>query len=167
VKGIFDAHMPAPNQIDRKLDDVNITANDLLAPVHGNITETGLRQNVVVALGYLESWLRGIGCVPLFNLMEDAATAEISRAQLWQWVHHKAHLADGRLVNLELCLHLLQEEMSRQRQLLGVERFQDTKYLEAAQLLQDLIASASFVEFLTQPAYQQLLVVEDMRVAEP
>jgi malate synthase len=167
VKGIFDAHMPAPNQIDRKLDDVHITANDLLAPVHGNITETGLRQNVVVALGYLESWLRGIGCVPLFNLMEDAATAEISRAQLWQWVHHKAHLVDGRLVNLELCLHLLQEEMSRQRQLLGVERFQATKYLEAAQLLQDLIASASFVEFLTQPAYQQLLVVEDTRVAEP
>jgi malate synthase len=167
VKGIFDAHMPAPNQIDRKLDDVHITANDLLAPVHGDITETGLRQNVVVALGYLESWLRGIGCVPLFNLMEDAATAEISRAQLWQWVHHKAHLVDGRLVNLELCLHLLEEEMSRQRQLLGVEQFQATKYLEAAQLLQDLIASASFVEFLTQPAYQQLLVVEDTRVAQP
>ena len=70
----------------------------------GDITEAGLRQNIAVSIGYLESWMRGIGCVPLFNLMEDAATAEISRAQIWQWIHHKAKMSDGRVVTLELAL---------------------------------------------------------------
>jgi malate synthase len=166
VKGIFDVHMPAPNQIKRTLDLVDITANDLLAPVHGDITEAGLRQNIMVALGYLESWLRGTGCVPLFNLMEDAATAEISRAQIWQWLHHKAYLADGRPVSLDLCLDLLQNELLRQRQLFGDEQFEVRKYQEAAQLLKDLITSAVFVEFLTLPAYQKLLALEGIRLAD-
>ena len=93
---VFDRLMPGANQIDRKLDGYAATADDLLRVPEGSITEAGLRQNVAVGLGYVEAWLRGIGCVPLFHLMEDAATAEISRAQLWQWVHHGAVLADGR-----------------------------------------------------------------------
>ena len=94
---IFDRLMPQPNQISKQLPDYNPTAEDLLQVPEGQITEAGLKQNVAIGLGYLEAWLRGIGCVPLFNLMEDAATAEISRAQLWQWVHHKAKLSDGRV----------------------------------------------------------------------
>ena len=92
--------MPQPNQISKQLPDYNPTADDLLQVPEGQITEAGLKQNVAIGLGYLEAWLRGIGCVPLFNLMEDAATAEISRAQLWQWVHHSAKLSDGRVVDL-------------------------------------------------------------------
>ena len=86
---IFDRLMPQPNQIAKQLPDYHATAADLLKIPDGQITEAGLKQNVAVGLGYLEAWLRGIGCVPLFNLMEDAATAEISRAQLWQWVHNR------------------------------------------------------------------------------
>ena len=103
AKEAFDRYMLQPNQIDRKLEDVQITSSELLAVPQGQITEAGVRQNIRVGIGYLESWLRGIGCVPLFNLMEHAATAEISRAQLWQWIHHKAHLDNGRIVNLAGC----------------------------------------------------------------
>src|ERR1700689_4941879 len=102
AKEVFDRLMPQPNQINKQLTDYHCTATDLLQVPEGNITEAGLKQNVAVGLGYLEAWLRGIGCVPLFNLMEDAATAEISRAQLWQWVHHGAKLEDGRAVTAEL-----------------------------------------------------------------
>ena len=92
---IFNRLMPQPNQISKQLTDYSATAEDLLQVPEGQITDAGLKQNVAVGLGYLEAWMRGIGCVPLFNLMEDAATAEISRAQLWQWVHQKAKLSDG------------------------------------------------------------------------
>ncbi len=98
---VFDRVMPQANQIDKQLTDYTTTAADLLQVPAGNITEAGVRQNVAVGLGYIEAWLRGIGCVPLFNLMEDAATAEISRAQLWQWIHHHAKLNDGRAVTVE------------------------------------------------------------------
>src|ERR1700760_273455 len=100
---IFNRLMPGPNQIEKKLANFHATAADLLEAPKGEITEAGVRQNIAVGLGYQEAWLRGIGCVPLFNLMEDAATAEISRAQLWQWIHHNAHLDDGRAVTLDLC----------------------------------------------------------------
>src|SRR6202051_5031658 len=102
AKEVFDRHMPKPNQIERKLADFNCTAADLLGAPEGEISEAGVRQNIAVSIGYLESWLRGIGCLPLFNLMEDAATAEISRAQLWQWIHHNAKLTGGRVVNIAL-----------------------------------------------------------------
>jgi malate synthase len=156
AKEIFDQHMPQPNQIARKLEDVKITAADLLMPVTGDITEAGLRQNIAVGIGYLESWLRGIGCVPLFNLMEDAATAEISRAQLWQWVHHKARLNDGRPIEIPLFKTVVEEELSKMRETLGGVVFERGKYREAAQLLGDLVQSESFVEFLTLPAYNLL-----------
>src|SRR5271155_277677 len=115
AREIFDRNMPEPNQINRLRDDVNVTAQDLLVVPPGEITEAGLRTNVAVAIGYLEAWLRGIGCVPLFNLMEDAATAEISRAQLWQWVHHHAKLEDGRPVTVELVEQTIAEELARTR----------------------------------------------------
>ncbi len=91
--------MPRPNQIARKRQDVHVSAADLLAVPAGTITEAGLRQNLNVGIGYIEAWLRGTGCVPLYHLMEDAATAEISRAQVWQWIRHSAKLEDGRKVD--------------------------------------------------------------------
>jgi len=160
AKEIFDRIMPQPNQINRKLEDVHITAADLLDVPKADITEAGLRQNIAVGIGYLESWLRGVGCVPLFNLMEDAATAEISRAQLWQWIHHKAQLSDGRVVTPELCLKVIDEELEKFRQSAGEDQFRNGRYEEAANLLRELIQSGRFIEFLTLPAYDHLHAAE-------
>lgn len=165
AKEVFDIHMPGPNQIKREIGDLNVTARDLLAVPQGEVTEAGLRQNVAVGLGYLESWLRGIGCVPLFNLMEDAATAEISRSQLWQWLHHQAHLDDGRIINFDLCGNLLKEELGRLRTLLGDSLFESREYENAGKLLLNLIAPDKFVEFLTIPAYNQLESLEAAKEA--
>src|ERR1700726_3482795 len=115
AKEVFNRVMPRPNQIEKQLPDYHATAEDLLHVPEGTITEAGVRQNVAVGLGYVEAWLRGIGCVPLFNLMEDAATAEISRAQLWQWVHHHAKLEDGRAVTAELVETTIGDELARVR----------------------------------------------------
>ena len=152
---VFNRLMPAPNQIDKTLKDFHATAADLLAVPPGDITEAGLRQNIAVGLGYLEAWLRGTGCVPLFNLMEDAATAEISRAQLWQWVHHKARLKDGRPVDVPLCERIINEELAKARATGDSSRI--AAYGTAAQLMRDLIRAPQFVEFLTIPAYQKIL----------
>jgi malate synthase len=166
AKEVFDRYMPKPNQIERKLEDVQVTAADLLAVPEAEITEAGLRQNIAVGIGYLESWLRGTGCVPLFNLMEDAATAEISRAQLWQWIHHKAHLSDGRVVTLELCLKIIDEELARFRQSAGEDKFRAGRYGEAAEMVRDLMQSGRFVEFLTLPAYERLDAVARVPVGQ-
>jgi malate synthase len=160
AKEVFDRHMPQPNQINRKLEDVQVTAADLLTAPKAEITEAGLRQNIAVGIGYLESWLRGIGCVPLFNLMEDAATAEISRAQLWQWIHHKAHLSDGRAVTLELVLKTIDEELAKFQQSVGEAQFRAGRYSDAAGILRDLIRSPKFIDFLTLPAYEKLDATE-------
>jgi malate synthase len=152
---IFDRLMPGPNQIEKKLADYQATAADLLQIPAGEITEAGLRQNIAVGLGYLEAWLRGIGCVPLFNLMEDAATAEISRAQLWQWIHQKARLKDGRLIDLALCDGVIDEELAKAKQAGDASR--SAAYEKSAQLMRDLIRAPRFVEFLTVPAYQQIV----------
>jgi malate synthase len=156
AKEVFDKHMPEFNQIDRKREDVCVTAADLLKVPVAAVTEAGLRQNVAVGIGYLESWLRGTGCVPLFNLMEDAATAEISRAQLWQWLHHHVHLSDGRAIESELYERTIEEELAKFRASAGQEHFESGRYLEAAQLLREMITSARFIEFLTLPAYDRL-----------
>ncbi len=117
AREIFDAGMPGPNQLDVLRDDLRITAADLLRPAEGPITEAGLRTNVNVGVLYLEAWLRGNGCVPLYNLMEDAATAEISRAQLWQWIRHpRGVLVDGRKVTIELFRQVLAEELDKMRE---------------------------------------------------
>ena len=160
AKEVFDHYMPEPNQIARKLEDFHTTAADLLEVPKADITEAGLRQNIAVGIGYLESWLRGIGCVPLFNLMEDAATAEISRAQLWQWIHHQAKLDDGRAVTIELCLKTIDEELAKFRQSVGEQQFRAGRYEEAANLLREMIRSDKFVEFLTLPAYDRLTEAE-------
>ncbi|HWZ67708.1 MAG TPA: malate synthase A [Stellaceae bacterium] len=149
AKEVFDREMPQPNQIARKRQDVHVTASDLVAVPKGTITEAGLRQNLNVGIGYIEAWLRGTGCVPLYNLMEDAATAEISRAQLWQWIRHHARLEDGRTVDAALCSAMLDEELAKLR-----EAARDGgRYDDAADLFRQLVEAPSFPEFLTLPAY--------------
>jgi malate synthase len=148
---IFDREMPQPNQIARKRQDVDVTPSDLLAVPTGTITEAGLRQNLNVGIGYIEAWLRGTGCVPLYNLMEDAATAEISRAQVWQWIRHGAQLDDGRTVDMALCRKLLDEELAKLRASNG-----GGNHEEAAVLFNELIEAPKFPEFLTMPAYDMI-----------
>ncbi|HTH42115.1 MAG TPA: malate synthase A [Terracidiphilus sp.] len=160
---VFDRLMPQPNQISKQLPDFNATADDLLKIPDGQITDAGLKQNVAVGLGYIEAWLRGIGCVPLFNLMEDAATAEISRAQLWQWVHQNAKLSDGRVVDLPLVESLIAAELDKQKTAVDAARYQ--AYEKAADLMRDLVKTPQFVEFLTVPAYQRVLKEENLGAA--
>ncbi|MGO4210889.1 malate synthase A [Terriglobus sp. 2YAB30_2] len=152
---VFNRIMPQPNQIAKQLPEYTATAADLLEIPAGEITEAGLRQNVAVGLGYVEAWLRGIGCVPLFNLMEDAATAEISRAQLWQWIHHHAKLNDSRAVTAELVEQTIDEELEKLKPTLDTERSES--YAKAAVLMRDLVRAEKFPEFLTLPAYTQVL----------
>jgi malate synthase len=151
AKEIFDREMPQPNQIARRRQDVHVTAADLLAVPKGTITEAGLRQNINIGIGYIEAWLRGIGCVPLYHLMEDAATAEISRAQVWQWIRHRAKLEDGRTNDVALCRALLEEELTRLRATAAAGR-----HVEAAGLFRGLIEAQSFPEFLTLPGYEMI-----------
>jgi malate synthase len=154
---IFDRLMPEPNQLGRARDDVHVTAADLLAVPEGPITEAGARTNVRVGVQYLAAWLGGLGCVPLYNLMEDAATAEISRAQLWQWVHDaRGVLDDGRRLTLDLYRALQREEMAKLRELFGAEQYAAGHYDEAAALFDQLTASDIFADFLTLPAYERL-----------
>jgi malate synthase len=157
AKEIFDKQMPAENQIARKRQDVHVAAADLLKLPEGTITEAGLRQNLNVGIGYLEAWLRGTGCVPLYNLMEDAATAEISRAQVWQWIRHKAKLADGRVVDLALCRKLLEEELGKLKAQVGAAAYDGGRYKEAAELFLSLIEAERFPEWLTVPAYEKIV----------
>jgi malate synthase len=152
---VFDRVMPQPNQIDKQLPNFHATALDLLQVPEGTITEAGVRQNVAVGLGYVEAWLRGIGCVPLFNLMEDAATAEISRAQLWQWVHHHAVMEDGLAVTVELVEREIDDELERTKAKVDAQRY--SAYVRAAKLMRELIRAPKFMDFLTVPAYETVL----------
>ncbi|SOC42455.1 malate synthase A [Ureibacillus acetophenoni] len=153
----FDAVMKTPNQIDKKREDVKVTAEDLVAVPEGTITEEGLRINASVGVQYIASWLRGNGAAPINNLMEDAATAEISRTQVWQWIRHdKGILDDGRKVSLELVLEVLEEELSKIKDTVGEQTFQSGKYEEAAELFKNLIVEDEFVEFLTLPGYKKI-----------
>jgi len=153
AKEVFDKAMPGPNQIARKRQDVAIGAADLVQVPQGTITEAGLRQNVNVGIGYIESWLRGNGCVPLYNLMEDAATAEISRSQVWQWLRHRAKLDDGRLIDAALCSRILAEELAA----LKAAAPDGERYDDAAGLFRELVEAPDFVEFLTLPAYDMIV----------
>jgi malate synthase len=157
AKEIFDRDMPQANQIARKRQDVHVAAVDLLAVPAGTITEAGLRQNLNVGIGYIEAWLRGTGCVPLYHLMEDAATAEISRAQVWQWIRHGAKLDDGRQVSGALCEAVLDEELAKLRASTGEEAYRLGRFDDAAALFRQLIEAPSFPEFLTLPAYDTII----------
>ena len=160
AKAEFDAVMKGANQIARKRQDVHVDAADLIAMPEGTRTEAGLRQNVAVGIGYVEAWLRGVGCVPLFNLMEDAATAEISRAQVWQWVRHGQTLQDGRPVTKELVREIVREENDKVKAAMGEEAYANGRYEDAAQLMIDLVEQPAFEEFLTLPAYERVLADE-------
>ena len=157
AKEVFDKEMPGPNQISRQRQDMSVAAADLLKVPEGTITEAGLRQNINVGIGYIEAWLRGTGCVPLYNLMEDAATAEISRAQVWQWIRHGATLADGRPVERGLCHEMLKEELGKLRASAGEEAYAKGRFEDAAEIFRDLIDAPRFPEFLTLPAYDKLV----------
>jgi malate synthase len=153
----FDKAMPSANQVNRLRDDVTIDARDLLKVPRGPITESGLRNNISVGIQYMAHWLAGNGCVPLYNLMEDAATAEISRAQVWQWVHHpEGALEDGRKVTMDLVRGIMDEEMSRLRAALGESQFTAVPHERACRLFEEIIANPDFEEFLTLKAYEHL-----------
>jgi len=155
AKEVFDASMPAANQLGVKRDDVTITREDLLRVPEGTRTDAGLRHNVRVGVQYIESWLRGNGCVPLYNLMEDAATAEISRAQVWQWLHHSATV-DGTPLTEARFVRTVDEEMQRVRGEVGDGRFQGGRFSEARELFVRLSTAPTFEDFLTIPAYDLL-----------
>ena len=155
AKEVFDRHMPGPNQFGKQLPDVSFGAADLLDfQPEQPITEAGLRNNISVGIQYLGAWLAGNGCVPVFNLMEDAATAEISRSQIWQWIRSpKGVLDDGRKVSKELFRSLLAEELPKVKTYLGEAAWKAGRYEAAARLFERITTDDTYVEFLTLPAY--------------
>jgi malate synthase len=157
---VFDAVLgERPNQIDRRRDDVRVTAADLLnvEATPGEATEAGLRNDVNVGIQYISSWLRGQGAAPIFNLMEDAATAEIARSQVWQWVHNGVKLAEGQTVTAELVRQAATEELERIRRQVGDEFFYSKGQPQRSRELFERVAlSDDFIDFLTLPAYQYL-----------
>ncbi len=144
---VFDRLMPGPNQLSRLREDVDTARDDLLRVHAGTRTEQGLRENIRVGIQYIEAWLRGRGAVPLYNLMEDAATAEISRTQVWQWIRHGAQLEDGRIVTRDMVLGLIEDEM---------QGFSGGRFEEARALFTELATAATCADFLTVPAYAAL-----------
>lgn len=154
---VFNEHVPTANQINKKREDVEVTKEDLLKVPEGAITEQGVRTNISVGIQYLAAWLSGKGAVPINHLMEDAATAEISRAQLWQWIRHpKGVLDDGRKVTLDLFKDLKEEEMNKMLSAFGYDYYKTNRFEEAGYLFEALIADDQFADFLTIPAYQKL-----------
>jgi malate synthase len=156
AKAVFDEHMPTPNQISRSRDDVHVTAADLLEVPTGEITQAGLELNIDVGIQYLESWLRGNGCVPIYNLMEDAATAEISRAQLWQWAKYGARLSDGTPISVATVTSAIPKVLAKLKQRIGEKAFTSGRFDLAARIFEEMTASDDFPEFLTIPAYQHI-----------
>ena len=155
AKAVFDEHMKGPNQIQQPLKHTaDITEHDLVEIPRGPLTEAGFVRNIDVALQYIESWLRGNGCVPIYNLMEDAATAEISRAQLWQWIYYGSRLNNGRRVDCHNFASALRDVLNRIKYTLGTERFANSKFERAAELLISL-STGEFQEFLTTAAYAE------------
>ncbi|MDJ0781235.1 MAG: malate synthase A [Desulfosarcinaceae bacterium] len=153
----FDKVMPTANQVDRLRDDVVINAADLLECPQGTITDGGLRTNISVGIQYMAHWLSGNGCVPLYHLMEDAATAEISRTQVWQWVHHpEGALEDGREITMELVREVMAEELTKIKAAVGPDAFDRGNFPAAGRLFEEIIADDELAEFLTLQAYEQL-----------
>ncbi|HWL87509.1 MAG TPA: malate synthase A, partial [Polyangiaceae bacterium] len=156
AREVFDEKMPGPNQLHVLREDVKASREDLLEVPQGPRTEVGARHNIRVGIQYIESWLRGAGCVPLYNLMEDAATAEISRAQVWQWMHHRAPLEDGTVIDGDRFARFVKEEMERIHGEVGEKRYANGKFTEARALFEKLSTADTFEEFLTLPAYEKL-----------
>ena len=160
AKAIFDEGMPGPNQLSAGLASPPVTEVMLLEAPRGTRTEAGLRHNIRVGIQYIESWLRGQGCVPIYYLMEDAATAEICRTQVWQWVHHRATLDDGRSIDAALVDRLIGEEVARVRTEVGTARFEAGAFDRARDLFARLALAPVLEEFLTIPAYDALVATE-------
>lgn len=156
AREVFDEHMPGPNQIDRPDEGAEVSERDLLKVPDGTITEAGVCGNVAVAIRYLGEWLDGRGCVPINHLMEDAATAEIARAQLWQWLRHEASLEDGRRLTPRFVRDCFEAECGRLRDELGEQAYAAGHYGEAATLLEELVTATTLTDFLTLPAYDRL-----------
>jgi len=156
AREVFDAGMPTPNQISLARPAVTVNASDLLAVPEGEITAAGLEMNIDIGIQYLESWIGGNGCVPIYNLMEDAATAEISRTQVWQWVRHGARLTDGRTIDAALVQRTIPQQLEKLRGLVGAARFDSGNFLKAARLFEEMSLSGDFPDFLTVPAYEYL-----------
>ncbi|MGH7024924.1 MAG: hypothetical protein ACREEB_15220 [Caulobacteraceae bacterium] len=146
--------MPGPNQLSRLREDVTVTRDEMLEAHKGARTERGLRENIRVGVQYIEAWLRGRGAVPLYNLMEDAATAEISRAQIWQWIAQSASLDDGRTVTAELFNSVLADEMATLEA--ALPDFAGGAFDQAIRIFSEMSLSDHFEEFLTLPAYEVL-----------
>jgi len=156
AKEIFDKYMPEANQISKPRTDRAVQAKDLIEVPKGEITEEGLRWNIDVGLQYLHSWLQGSGCVPIYNLMEDAATAEICRVQVWQWVRHGAHLKDGRLVTVEMVKGIIHQRTAELGKGAGRSAGSDEKLQQAAKVLESLATGKGFADFLTLASYDLL-----------
>ena len=156
ARDAFGAHMTGDNQLGRSRDDVVVGADDLLQTPSGTVTENGLRLNIRVAIQYLEAWLRGSGAVPLYGMMEDAATAEISRAQVWQWIHHRVKLGDSTVITRELVVALVDSEMARITSEVGAGRVRDGRFADARELFLRTATARTIEEFLTLPAYPML-----------
>ena len=153
---VFDRLMPAPNQLS-KIPAVVVTAQDLLQIPRGTITEAGLRGNVSVSIQYIAAWLGGLGCVPINHLMEDAATAEISRAQIWQWINHPAgKLDDGRKVTVELFRSVTLEELEKLEAAMSEQAYESGNFERAATLLDRITTAQDFETFITLPAYREI-----------
>jgi len=155
VMEVFEKHLPTPNQL-HVLPERTITAQELLNFPRGDITEQGMRTNIAVSLRYLESWLRGTGCVAINYLMEDAATVEISRSQLWQWVQRKAQLTDGRVITPELFRQMLGEELAKIEAEIGSEAYRNSRYADAAAILERVVLAPQFIDFVTLVAYDYI-----------
>jgi len=157
AKEAFDAGMPGPHQIHRRRDDVQVTAEDLLSVPRGEITERGVKHNVDVAVQYMAAWLGGNGCVPIYHLMEDAATAEISRSQLWQWLHQdNGRLPDGRKVSAEWLRELFRQQVAKLRSTAGAEPLVRENYERAGKLIEEIVLKEEFTEFMTLVGYEHL-----------
>ncbi|MBM3541217.1 MAG: malate synthase A [Alphaproteobacteria bacterium] len=160
AREVFDRLMPGPNQLAKTREDVAVAAKDLLEVPEGTISENGLRHNLNVCVLYVEAWLRGLGCVPIYNLMEDAATAEISRAQVWQWLKHGCRITDGpasgTVIDAALVRRVLAEEMAKIEAMVGAGRYAKGKFREAAAMVGDFVTAAEFADFLTLPAYARV-----------
>ena len=154
AREVFDRLMPGPNQLSVKRDDVHATQADLIEVHKGKRTEAGLRENIRVGVQYIEAWLAGRGAVPIYNLMEDAATAEISRAQVWQWLHLKARFDDGREATPAMFKDALKGEMERVKGEVGEKAFEGGRFKDAIALFSDMSLADTFEEFLTLPAYK-------------
>lgn len=153
AKEIFDAGMKTPNQLKLKRHDVSVAWFDLLNIPIGTITEHGLRHNIDVGIQYLESWLRGTGCVPIYNLMEDAATAEISRSQVWQWVKHGAKLDNSIVISPELVRKTIAEELDKIEAKVGEQQYAFGKFPQAAKVFEEMMLNPEYTEFMTTVAY--------------